>query len=539
MKIAVYTIAKNEEQFVERWAKSCEDADYRFILDTGSTDKTVAKARKAGVKVVSATISPWRFDDARNVSLALLPADIDMCVALDMDEVLSEGWRESLERLSSTTTRARYKYVWSWNEDGSEGITFDSDKIHARHGYRWKQPVHEVVTPDRIQEVQERCALEIHHHPDQTKSRGQYLPLLEVAVQEAPNDDRSTFYLAREYFFYGYLDKAKEMFETHLRLPSAKWGAERSASYRYLAKCDTAHAEEYLRRATQEAPGRREALVELAQHYYNQGDWDKCLHHANAAISIQEKPLDYLCEEFAWGALPHDLAAIAAYNLGMVKLAIEFTEDALEHEPDNLRLLANLEYYKGKKKMTNYPNWFLAGGAQQNFEAHLPEFKDREISVLQIGAYTGDATSWLLENLPDSAVTDVDTWEGSDEPEHKEFDWKAVETVYDEKVSQWAHRVTKCKTTSDAFFTKNESTFDFIYVDGDHTAKAVLKDALNAFNSLKVGGILAFDDYAWGVGALNPWEYPKTAIDSFWAVYQDKLEVLSVGLQLWLRKTSD
>ena len=35
MKIAVYTIALNEEQFVYRWSDSAIEADYRFILDTG------------------------------------------------------------------------------------------------------------------------------------------------------------------------------------------------------------------------------------------------------------------------------------------------------------------------------------------------------------------------------------------------------------------------------------------------------------------------------------------------------------------------
>jgi tetratricopeptide (TPR) repeat protein len=319
MKIAVYTIAKNEEQFVERWAESAKDADYRFILDTGSTDKTVTKARKAGVAVSVANISPWRFDDARNAALALLPDDIDYCIALDMDEVLIPGWREELEKVSESATRPRYKYTWSWNGD-KPGLQYGGDKIHKRHGYRWKHPVHEVIVTDRSTEVQEWIKLEIHHHPDNTKSRGQYLPLLELAVQEDPTDDRNAYYLAREYFFNGMLDKAKGMFETHLRLPKAQWGPERAASYRYLAKCDPQFAEEYLRRATQEAPGRREALVEMAQHYYSKGDWEECLNTANKAIAIEEKPLDYLCEEFAWGALPYDLMAIAAHNLGMNKL---------------------------------------------------------------------------------------------------------------------------------------------------------------------------------------------------------------------------
>lgn len=46
MKIVFYTIAKNEEKFVERWYKSMKEADELYVLDTGSTDKTVNKLKK-------------------------------------------------------------------------------------------------------------------------------------------------------------------------------------------------------------------------------------------------------------------------------------------------------------------------------------------------------------------------------------------------------------------------------------------------------------------------------------------------------------
>ena len=345
MKIAVYTIAKNEEQFVERWAKSCEDADYRFILDTGSTDKTVDLARAAGIEVSVASISPWRFDDARNISLGLLPADIDMCIALDMDEVLVPGWREELEKVGHHITRPRYQYTWSWDGD-KPGLQYGGDKIHSRHGYRWKHPVHEVLVADRIQEVQEWIGLEIHHFPDTSKSRGQYFPLLELAVEEDPRDDRNQYYLAREYFFNGMYDKATQMFDNHLANPRARWAPERAASWRYLAKCNPSSARLYLLNAIDEAPGRREALVELAQFYYNNQDWESCLEYAEKAISIKEKPLDYLCEEFAWGALPYDLAAISAYNLGDKKAAQRYGGIALELDENNNRLAKNMEFYK-------------------------------------------------------------------------------------------------------------------------------------------------------------------------------------------------
>ena len=40
MKIAVYAISKNEEQFVKRFCESAKDADLILIADTGSTDNT-------------------------------------------------------------------------------------------------------------------------------------------------------------------------------------------------------------------------------------------------------------------------------------------------------------------------------------------------------------------------------------------------------------------------------------------------------------------------------------------------------------------
>jgi tetratricopeptide (TPR) repeat protein len=349
MKIAVYTIAKNEEQFVARWAESCKEADYRFILDTGSTDSTVSLATSLGVEVSVASISPWRFDDARNTSLALLPDDADICVALDMDEVLLPGWREALETIKPETTRPRYQYTWSWTEDGKPGLQYGGDKIHSRHGYRWKHPVHEVLVADRIDEVQEWTSLEIHHHPDNTKSRGQYFPLLELATQEDPWDDRNAFYLGREYFFHGMYDKAAAELKRHLSLPKAVWAPERAASMRYIAKCEPENAREWYGQAIALTEGlRREPIVELAQYYYDRGDFQNCYWQCLDALKIVEKPLDYLCEEFAWNELPYDLAAISAWNLGFKEEAAKYGEQAAALKPSDERLARNLEFYKGQ-----------------------------------------------------------------------------------------------------------------------------------------------------------------------------------------------
>lgn len=349
MKVAVYTIALNEEQFVERWYNSAKNADYLLIGDTGSQDGTVQKANELGIVTTNVVVKPWRFDVARNATLAALPADIDYCIALDMDEILLPGWREELEKAhAKNVTRPRYTYTWSWKDvaETVPDLQYGGDKIHARNGYRWKHPVHEVLTPYGIPEIQDWVGLQIHHHPDNTKSRSQYLPLLSQAVAEDPYDDRNAFYYARELFFNRFMQDAAREFKRHLDLPTAKWPPERAASMRYLAQCEPNNAIAWLEKAIQESPDRREAYVELAKHFYYRQNWLDCLGSCKAAVAITEKPLEYLVEEFAWGSLPHDLLAISAFHLGEFELALEHGQRALELNPNDQRLADNVKEYR-------------------------------------------------------------------------------------------------------------------------------------------------------------------------------------------------
>jgi tetratricopeptide (TPR) repeat protein len=201
---------------------------------------------------------------------------------------------------------------------------------------------------DRIVQVEHWTDLEIHHHADNTKPRSQYLPLLAQSVIEDPSDDRNAFYYARELFFYGQYQKSVEEFKRHLTLPKAVWKPERAASMRYIAKMenDFESSEWWLKQAIAEAPDRREAYVEMAKLCYEKGLWSECLDAAERALSIIKKPLEYLCEEFAWGFAPYDYAAIAAYNLGFTDVALNYGMIAVDLNPTDERLQRNLMFYK-------------------------------------------------------------------------------------------------------------------------------------------------------------------------------------------------
>jgi hypothetical protein len=189
-----------------------------------------------------------------------------------------------------------------------------------------------------------------------------------------------------------------------------------------------------------------------------------------------------------------------------------------------------------------YPNWFIQGSAKAYFERNLKDLSGRPLQFVQLGAYTGDATEWLFENIlthPDSTLIDVDTWGGSDEPEHKALDWKSVEDLYIDRHKDKldSGRLIKFKGTTDDFFSSQLGMrqFDFIYVDADHKASSVLKDGLNSIYRVRVGGIVAFDDYLWTQGKGKHLD-PKPAIDALYACYPDQLETIDSGVQVWFRK---
>ena len=351
LKICVYAISKNEEKFVKRFADSAKEADLILVADTGSTDNTVEECKKNGIVVHEICITPWRFDHARTASIALIPKDIDVCVSIDLDEVLEPGWREEIERVwKNGATRMRYLYHWG------NDVKFYYEKIHARYGYHWHHPCHEYPMPDRRMEevwVQSDKLL-VSHYPDPTKSRGQYLDLLDLSVKEDPYCPRNAFYYARELSFYGRWQESIDALKKYLDMPSATWNIERSYAMRVMGKCyeelkDNYQAECWYYRAVSEYPHSREPWCCLAQLFYNQGRWMECHYSAMKALSVQNRDLVYTADPAAWGSQPHDLAAIGAWHLGLKDKALEQGLLAVEKSPDDQRLLDNLAWYKGEK----------------------------------------------------------------------------------------------------------------------------------------------------------------------------------------------
>jgi predicted O-methyltransferase YrrM len=151
--------------------------------------------------------------------------------------------------------------------------------------------------------------------------------------------------------------------------------------------------------------------------------------------------------------------------------------------------------------------------------------------MLEIGCYEGRSAVWFLKNILTNSTASIVCVDP--------FPNAQLETRFDHNiaVSGCREKVTKLKGVSEAVVPSLPSeAFDVVYVDGDHRAVHVLMDGVLAWNCLKPGGILIFDDYLWDEKPLPPHERPQMAVDLCLDVFAAHGEILRKDYQVILRK---
>ncbi len=378
MKIAVYTIALNEEKHVKRWFESAKDADLLVIADTGSTDKTRIIAKSLDISVTEIEVNPWRFDAARNASLALIPEDFDVCIQLDMDEVLPAGWRKKVEEaFQEGNTWPIYKHVTSRYPDGNPRNYQHYFKIHPRKGFYWKYPIHEVLAHlPELSFDRKIIDLEVDHIKDLAKPRNSYLGLLEKAVEEEPNDWRMNHYLNREYFYNRDWIKVLQSAYQCEKIPGG-WDIERGSTYMWASEAAN-HlkmaplAEDWAEKATISAPHFYEVWHWRAHIAHLNKKWSDCLDFASKRMILKRQD-HHLVKPEVWEWWGYDLIALSNHYLGNHEEAVFYGQKASFASNDE-RLKKNLEFYRNayrndlgvkslkltkKEKLKNFPKIFV------------------------------------------------------------------------------------------------------------------------------------------------------------------------------------
>jgi tetratricopeptide (TPR) repeat protein len=315
----IYTIAKNEAHNVAAFCQAAEGAAI-YVLDTGSTDGTPDLLRQHGAHVTVQTISPWRFDHAREAALALVPDDpAILCVSLDMDERIESGWQDKLAReWHPQANFGNYRYIGEWRDAARTLPAVESarTRIHARQGFHWERPVHEIPVADNPATVR-ACdtSILVKHYPD-GKQRN-YAPLLTTILEADPNDADARLQRGGEFAQKGEWDNALIDYAAWLRLTHgddrpvmryrrATTHIARATCYYHLDQHDRALRTFW--EAVASEPICREAWVHLAHSHATMGDHAMALACAQKASAIKTPPYYACTDSFCWSDFPDTLA---------------------------------------------------------------------------------------------------------------------------------------------------------------------------------------------------------------------------------------
>ena len=197
--IALTMIVKNEARSLARCLDSVAPwVDKMIVLDTGSTDDTIAIARAHGAEVYERR---WTNDFAAARNAALAHSDADWNLVLDADEWLTSGG-EYLQALRHDSRRAIHN-IRIDSDLGSGSNTLISSHRISRilpRGVRYKGRIHE--QPAHNLPIIDAAVTARHDGYMQEQldtKKGRNMALLEKSLAERPEDPYVHFQLGKQY----------------------------------------------------------------------------------------------------------------------------------------------------------------------------------------------------------------------------------------------------------------------------------------------------------------------------------------------------
>lgn len=409
MRVSVCMIVWNEEALLPRAVASTGGlADEIVIVDTGSTDQTVAVADSLGLCVLT---GGDRMHKAKARNQAMAAATGDWVVILDADETIAQprAVREFLEETDADAVYIRLAYV-----DGVDRhtLSYAQMRMWRRGMYHYRYRAHEVPEPvsDAGKVVWTELVWEHRPPPDRTWKSDYTLQRLLLDVAENPEMARPLYYLGRQYMYRREWQNGLAILSRYL----ATAGRDEGDAWHCVAQCYAGLGNEReqikaLHQACAASPLRREWWCELAGLYHERGQDQIAGGLLRCALEIPPPRADYF-NTYWYGANIHDLLARVLWKQKRYGEGLVEARKAVELEPGNERLATNLLWFQS-----------ATGDMDAFYRLHGPEVHANQKRheaiaglvhgprVLDFGCGTGDLLLRLQAEHPDWDLHGIDT----------------------------------------------------------------------------------------------------------------------------------
>lgn len=305
-KISAVISTYNEEDNIAECIESVKDADEIVVADDGSTDKTVEIAESMGARVFcrkdwretieeetykkfkdrfgwEPTFNPG--DKIRNGDLeateAVQAAENDWVVKPDADERVS--WNINIiHELLPVADQIVSEFVHSHDKFGNPDRVSTITKLFRQSETKIAGRTHTCIIPNG--RILQTNAMRVDHWQRPGHNQSYVLPILEYCVAK-DDDQRSRFYLGREYYSYRKYNEALKMLDLYLE--KATWNQEIEKAYIYKASCYWQlqrgdEAREAALKAVLINPDDSEALMLMSEYYFEpwKSKWAYIASHA-------------------------------------------------------------------------------------------------------------------------------------------------------------------------------------------------------------------------------------------------------------------
>ena len=352
MTLSVCLIVKDEQDVIARCLNCASKfADEIIVVDTGSTDETVAEAKKFTDAVY---FFAWRddFSAARNESFS--HASMDYCMWLDADDVLLEEDQRAFSALKETLDPAvsvvMAPYHTGFDESGRVTFSCYRERLIKNHaGMVWTGAVHEVITPTGNILYADFAVTHRKTRPsDPDRNLRIYQAQLDAGKTLEP---RQQFYYGRELYYHQRWEEALAVFETFLA--EGRGWVENCID----ACCHCAYCREklgqperalaaLLRTFTYDRP-RAEVCCELGRWFFERERYSQAAYwYALALTCPRDDRRGGFVSPDCYGYLPCIQLCVCYDRLGDRERANEFNELAAACKPDDPAVAHNRAYFQ-------------------------------------------------------------------------------------------------------------------------------------------------------------------------------------------------